>query len=115
MEVELQSWGAGRGTRSRAGTSLVGNWKMSGNLGADGKSRMWRERALEGKKAGEVHQVTACGLGPPTPTSSGRLPGTAASVLQSLPKPPPPAPQLEGPEAKSLWLPLFPNPLRHSE
>lgn len=50
MEVELQSWGAGRGTRSRAEASAVGNWKLSGNLGADGKSRMRRERAPEEKK-----------------------------------------------------------------
>lgn len=47
MEVELQSWGAGRGTRSRAVVSAVRNWKLSGNLSADGKSRMRRERAPE--------------------------------------------------------------------
>lgn len=51
MEVELQSWGAGRGTRSRAEESAEGNWKLSGKLDADGKSRMRRDRAPEGKKS----------------------------------------------------------------
>lgn len=46
-EAELQSWGASRGTGSRAEESEVGNWKLSGKRGADGRSRMRRERTPE--------------------------------------------------------------------
>lgn len=88
------------------------NWMLMGRAGCGG-SGLRRKKKKKSRRSPPKNSLRTW---PAHPYLLGPAPrnGCLSPAVPS-PAPRPPAPLVEGPQAKSLWLHLFPHPLRHSE